>query len=157
MIIKKRKTKQNLNAIAGRVQLEETCLSSPLLCTNHFFVINHTRKLFWHSNLNELQRKNFVVIIISFQRSIFNQVLNYLNYSLKCLVYSFIQITITNLNSKFFIHYLKSCYFLNNWVSKFLEERSSAICTSLPCNMGMKNWNQEVRSGVSHYTTFHKT
>ena len=130
---------------------------APLICANHFFLINHTRKLFWHSNLNELQRKNFVVIIISFQRSIFNQVLNYLNYSLKCLVYSFIQITITNLNSKFYIHYLKSCYFLNNWVSKFLEERSSAICTSLPCNMGMKNWNQEVRSGVSHYTTFHKT
>ena len=35
-----------------------------LLCANHFFLINHTRKLFWHSNLNEPQRKNFVLIII---------------------------------------------------------------------------------------------
>ena len=67
------------------------------------------------------------------------------------------KITITNLNSKFCIYYLKSWYFLNNWVSNFLEERSSTICASSPYNLGMKNWNQEVRSGVSYYTTFHKT
>ena len=159
MIIKKKKNQAKLKWNYRRVQFEETCLYSRLPCSvpTFFFLINHTRKFFWHSNLNEPQRKNFVLIIISFQRSIFKPVPNYLNYSFKCLVYSFIQITITNLNSKFYIHYLKSCYFLNNWVSKFLEERSSAICTSLPCNMGMKNWNQEVRSGVSHYTTFHKT
>ena len=35
-----------------------------LLCANHFFLINHTRKLYWNSNLNEPQRKNFVLIII---------------------------------------------------------------------------------------------
>ena len=35
-----------------------------LLCANHFFLINHIRKLFWHSNLNELQRKTFVLIMI---------------------------------------------------------------------------------------------
>ena len=34
-----------------------------LLCANHFFLINHTRKLYWNSNLNEPQRKNFVLII----------------------------------------------------------------------------------------------
>ena len=67
------------------------------------------------------------------------------------------KITITNLNSKFCICYLKSWHFLNNWVSNFLEERSSTICASSPYNFGMKKWNQEVRSGVSHYTTFHKT
>ena len=67
------------------------------------------------------------------------------------------KITITNLNSKFCIYYLKSWHFLNNWVSNFLEERSSTICASSPYNLGMKNWNQEVRSGVSYYTTFHKT
>ena len=37
---------------------------APLLCANHFFLINHTRKLLWHSNLNEAQRKTFVLIII---------------------------------------------------------------------------------------------
>ena len=67
------------------------------------------------------------------------------------------KITITNLNSKFCIYYLKPWHFLNNWVSNFLEERSSTICASSPYNFGMKKWNQEVRSGVSHYTTFHKT
>ena len=36
----------------------------PLLCANHFFLVNHTRKAFWHSNLNEPQRKNFVLIVI---------------------------------------------------------------------------------------------
>ena len=38
-----------------------------LLCVNHSFpnkLVNYTRKLFWHSNLNESQRKNFVLIII---------------------------------------------------------------------------------------------
>ena len=67
------------------------------------------------------------------------------------------KITITNLNSKFCIYYLKSWHFLNNWVSNFLEERSSTICASSSYNLGMKNWNQSVRSGVSYYTTFHKT
>ena len=67
------------------------------------------------------------------------------------------KITITNLNSKFCIYYLKSWYFLNNWVSNFLEERSSTICASSPYKLGMNNWNQEVWSGVSYYTTFHKT
>ena len=37
---------------------------APLLCVNHFFLINRTRKLFWHSKLNETQSKNFVLIII---------------------------------------------------------------------------------------------
>ena len=37
---------------------------APLLCANHFFLINHTRKLFWHSNVSEPQRKNFILIII---------------------------------------------------------------------------------------------
>ena len=38
-----------------------------------------------------------------------------------------------------FITDVKSWYFLNNWVSNFLEERSSA---SSPYNLEMKNWNQ---------------
>ena len=37
---------------------------APLHCANHFFLINNIRKLFWHSSLNEPQRKNFVLIII---------------------------------------------------------------------------------------------
>ena len=53
------------------MQLQKTSASrnlfkckAPLLCANHFFLINHTRKLFWYSNLNETQRKSFVLMII---------------------------------------------------------------------------------------------
>ena len=121
---------------------------APLLCANRFFLINHTRKLFWHSNLNEPQRKNFVLIIIQLSdvdiqpssklfelliqmSSLFIQVTNF-------------KITITNLNSKFCVYYLKSWHFLINWVSNLLEERSSTVCASSPYRR-IKNWNQEVR------------
>ena len=134
---------------------------APLLCVNHFFLINHTRKLFWHSNLNEPQRKNFVLIIIQLSEvdiqpssELFELLIQM--SSLFIHVTNF-KITLTNLNSKFCIYYLKSWHFLNNWVSNFLEERSSTICPSSPYNLGMNNWNQEVRSGVLYYTTFHKT
>ena len=121
-------------------------LKAPLLCANHFFLINHTRKCFWHSNLNEPQKKNclnnnlafrgrnstkfwiFWIIVIQMS-SLFIHVTNF-------------KITITNLNSKFYIYYLKSWHFLKNWVSNFLEERSSTICASSSCNLRMKNWNQ---------------
>ena len=132
-----------------------------LLCANHFFLRNYTSKLLWHYNLNKAQRKNFVLIIIQLSEvdiqpssdlfelliRMFSRFIHVTNF----------KITITNLNSKFCIYYLKSWHFLNNWVSNFLEERSSTICASSPYNLGMKNWNQEVRSGVSYYTTFHKT
>ena len=49
------------------------------------------------------------------------------------------KITKTSLNTKFHMYYLKSCHFLNNWVSNFVEERSSNICASSPDNLGMKN------------------
>ena len=134
---------------------------APLLCTNHFFLINHTLKLFWHSNLNEPQRKNFVLIIIQLSEvdiqpssELFELLIQM--SSLFIHVTNF-KITITNLNSKFCIYYLKSWHFLNNWVSNFLEERSSTICASSSYKLGMNNWNQEVWSGVSYYTTFHKT
>ena len=134
---------------------------APLLCANQSFFINHTHKNFWHSNSNEPQRKNFVLITIQLSEFYFQpsselfELLIQMS-SLFIHVTNF-KITITNLNSKFYIYYLKSWHFLNNWVSNFLEERSSTICASSPYNLGMKNWNQEVRSGVSYYTTFHKT
>ena len=59
---------------------------APLLCANHFFLINYTRKLFWHSNLNEPylydepQRKNFILIIIQLSEVDIQPSLNYLNY-----------------------------------------------------------------------------
>ena len=138
------KIKQNPNAIAEDFSLKKIVYiqgSQQLLCGNHFFLINHTRKLFWHSNLNEPQRKNFVLIIIQLSdvdiqpsselfelliqmSSLFIQVANF-------------KITITNLNSKFCIYYLKSWYFLKNGVSNFLEERSSTICASSPYNLEM--------------------
>ena len=134
---------------------------APLLCANNFFLINHIRKLFWHSNLNEPQRKNFVLIIIQLSEvdiqpssELFELLIQM--SSLLIHVTNF-KITITNLNSKFYIYYLKSWHFLNNWVFSFVEERSSTICPSSPIQLGMKNSNQEVRSGVSYYTTFLKT
>ena len=135
-------------------------LKAPLLCANHFFFINHTRKLFWHSNSNEPQRKNFVLITIQLSEADFQPISELIELLIQmsslCIHATNFKITIPNLNSKFRIYYLKSWHFLNNWVSNFLEERSSTICASSPYNLGMKNWNQEVRSGVSYYTTFHK-
>ena len=127
---------------------------APLLCANHFFLINYTRKLFWHSNLNEPKRKNFVLIIIQLSEvdiqpssELFEPLIQM--SSLFIHVTNF-KITITNLNSKFCIYDTKLWHFLNNWVSNFLMERSSTICASSPYNLGMKNWNQEVRSGISY-------
>ena len=130
---------------------------APLLCVNHFFFINHTRKLFWYSSLNEPQRKNFVLIIIQLSEVDIqpSSELFELLIQMSSLLIHVTNFKITNLNSKFCIYYLKSWHFLNNWVSNFLEERSSTICASSPYNLGMKNWNQEVQSGVSYYTTFH--
>ena len=133
----------------------------PLFCANNFFFINHTRKLFWYSSLNEAQRKNFALIIIQLSEVDIQPSSELLELlvqmsSLFIHVTNF-KITITNLNSKFCIYYLKSWHFLNNWVSHFLEERSSTICDSSPYNLVMMNWNQKVRSGVSHYTTFQNT
>ena len=112
---------------------------APLLCANHFSVINHTRKLFWHSNLNEPQRKKFVLIIIQLSEvgiqpsSELFELLIQLS-GLLIHVTNF-KITITNLNSKFCIYYFKSWHFLNKWVSNFLEERSSTICASSPYDL----------------------
>ena len=133
---------------------------APLLCANHFFLINHTRKLFWHSNLNEPQRKNFVLIIIQLSEGAIqpsSELFELLTQMCSLFIHvTNFKITITNLTSKFCIYYLMSWHFLNNWVLNFLEERSSTLYTSSLYNLGIKNLKQKVRSGVSHYTTFHK-
>ena len=90
-----------------------------------FFLINHTRKLFWHSNLNEPQTKNFVLIIIHLSEVEIQQSSDFFLIIVIQMSNLFIQvtifkITITNLNSKFCIHYFKSWYFLKNSVSNFL-------------------------------------
>ena len=119
---------------------------APLLCANHFFLINHTQKLFWHSNLNEPQRKNFVLMIIQLSEvdiwpsSELFELLIHMS-SLFIHVTNF-KITITNLNLKFCIYYLKSWNFLNNWMSNFLEEGSSTICTS---STYIWEWRTEIK------------
>ena len=134
-----------------------------LLCANHFFLINHIRKLFWHFNLNEHQRKNFALIMIQLSEVDIQPSFELFELSIHISrlfihVTNFkITITISNLNWKCCIYYLKSWHFLNNRVSYILEERSSTVCAYSPHNLGMRNWNQEVWSGVSYYTTFHKT
>ena len=133
---------------------------SPALC-QPLFLINHTCKLFWHCNLNEPERKNFVLIIIQLSEIDIqpsSEVFELLIQMSGLFIHvTNLKITITNLNSKFCIYYLESWHFLNSWVSTFLEERSSTICASSPYTLGMKDWNQEVRFSVSCYTTFHKT
>ena len=117
---------------------------APLLCANHFFLINQTFLTFqskWASeeelclnNNSAFRGRNstkfwiFWIIVIQMS-SLFIHVTNF-------------KIAITNLNSKLCIYYLKSWYFLNNSVSNFLEKRASAICVSYSYNLGMKNWNQ---------------
>ena len=163
MIIKKRKNQSRLNAIADDFSFKKLVYiqGSPSLCQLMFPHKPHTQTFLKPqskcspeqelclTNNSVFRVRNstkfwiFWIIVIQMS-SLFIHVTNF-------------KITITNLNSKFCIYYFKSWHFLNNWVSNLLEERSSAICASSPYNLGMKNWNQEVHSGVSYYTTFHKT
>ena len=159
---KKEKIKQNLNTIAEGFSLKKIVdiKGSPALCQPFFPHKPHVQT-FWHSNLNEHQRKNFV-LIITYLSEVYIQPSSELFELLIQISSPFIhvtnfKITITNLNSKFCIYYLKSWHFLNDWVSNILKERSSTICASSPYNFGMEKWNQEVRSGVLYYTTFYKT
>ena len=120
-------------------------LKAPLLCANHFFLINHARKCFWHSNLNETQKKNCLNNNLAFRGRNSTKfwifwIIVIQNSSLFIHITNF-KITITNLNSKFYMYYLKSWYFLNNWVSNFLDERRSTICASSSYNLRMENLN----------------
>ena len=130
--LKKETIKKNLNAIAEDFSLKKLAYIQgyPALCQPFFPCKPHTQTL------------------LTFQSKWAPEEELCLNNNFK--------ITITNLNSKFCIYYLMSWHFLNNWVLNFLEERSSTIYTSSLYNLGIKNLKQKVRSGVSHYTTFHK-
>ena len=116
----------------------------PLFCAKHFFLIDHIRKLFWHSNLNETQRKNVVFIITQLSEvdiqpsfelfelliqmsNLFDHVTNF-------------KISITNLNSKFCIYHLKSWHWKKFNYMRFLsiqfgneelKSRSSIWCIVL--------------------------
>ena len=77
--------------------------ASPL-CANHFFLINHTRKLYWNSNLNEPQRKNFVLIISQLSAvgiQLISELFELLIQMSSLLIHvTNFKITIINLNSK---------------------------------------------------------
>ena len=166
--LKIEKIKQNLNAIAEDFSLKKlVCIQgSPTLCQPFFPYKLHTQTFLafqskwalslWWAPEEELclnyysafrgrySTKSELFELLIQMSSLFIHVTNF-------------KITITNLNSNFCIYYLKSWYFLNNSLSNFLEEGSSTICAYSWYNLGMKNWNQKVRSGVSYYPTFHKT
>ena len=55
-----------LTATLARINKRKWSFRAPLVYVNHFFLI--TRKLVWHSNLNESQRKNFVLILIQLSK-----------------------------------------------------------------------------------------
>ena len=116
---------------------------APLLCANRFFLINHTRKLFWHSNLNEPQRKNFVLIIIQLSEvgiqpssKLFELLIQMSGLFIHV---ANLKIIISNLNPKFCIYFLQSWHFLNNVGKKFNYMRF------LPIQFG----NEELKSRSS--------
>ena len=144
----KKKNQAELNAIAEDFSLKKFIYiqGSPALCQPFFPNKSHTQTFLtlqpkWtpeedlcFNNNSAFRGRNstkfWTVWIIVIRMSIlFIHITNF-------------KITITNLNSKFYICYLKSWYFLNNWVSNFLEERSSTTCASSSHNLRMKNWNQ---------------
>ena len=148
MIIKKRKNQAKLKCNCRRLQLEENCLYSRLpTCANHFFLLNHRHRLFWHSNLNEPQRKNFVWIIMQLSKVVIqlsSELFELLIQMSSLFIYVInFKITITNLNSKFCICYIKYWHFLNNWVSNFLEERSFALYALPPHKIW--GWRTEIK------------
>ena len=136
MIIKKRKNQSRLNAIADDFSFKKLVYiqGSPSLCQPMFPYKPHTQTFLTPQSKCSLEQELclnnnsvfrgrnstkfwiFWIIVIQMS-SLFIHVTNF-------------KITITNLNSKFCIYYLKSWHFLNNWVSNFLEERSSTICAS---------------------------
>ena len=131
------------------MQLQKTStflVKAPLLCAIHYFHNKpHTQTFLtfqskwatdeehWRNNstLRGRYSTKFWIfwIIVTQMSTLFIHVTNF-------------KISFTNLNSKFCIYYLKSWYFLNNWVSNFLQERISTICASYSYNLGMTNWNQ---------------
>ena len=163
MIIKKKKNQAKLNAIAENFSLKKLVYiqGSPALCQPFFPYKPHTQTFLTFQSKWAPEEDNYILIIIQLSEldiqpsSELSELLTKMS-SLFIHVTN-LKITITKFNSKFCIYYLKSWHFLNNWVSNFLGERSSTICASSSYNFGMKNWSQEFRSGVSYYTTFHKT
>ena len=116
-----------------------------LPCANHFFLINHTRKLFWHSNLNEPERKNFVLIIIQLSEDEIQQSSELLEF--KCLAYSFTSLISKSLSLILIqnsapITLNLGRYFLSNWVSTFLEENKFNYMHFLLIQFG----NEELKS-----------
>ena len=119
--LKKEKIKQNLNAIAEDFSLKKLVYiqGSPALCQPFFPYKPHTQTFLtfqskWApeeelclNNNSAFRGRNstkfWVSWIIVIQMS--GLVIHVTNF----------KITITNLNSKFCIYYLKSWYFLNNW------------------------------------------
>ena len=125
MIIKKKKIKQNLNAIAEDFSLKKIFYiqDSPVLCQPLFPYKPHTQTFLTFQS-NDPQRKNFALIIIWLSEvdiqpssELFELLIQM--SSLFIHVTNFKIIT-ANLNSKFCIYYLKSCHFLNNCVFNFL-------------------------------------
>ena len=146
MIIKKRKNQAKLNAIAEDFSLKKLVYiqGSPALCQPFFPYKPHTQTFLTFQSKwapeEELCLNNNSAFRDRYSSSELSELLIQMS-SLFIHVTNF-KITITNLNSKFCIYYLKSWHFLNNSVSNFLEEKSSTICASSSYNLGIKDWNQ---------------
>ena len=133
MIVKKRKNQAKLNVIAEDFSFKKFVYTqgSPALCQPFFPSKPHTQTFLtlqpkWGpkeelclNNNSAFRGRNstkfwIIWIIVIQMSSLFIHITNF-------------KITITNLNSKFCIYYLKSWYFLNNWVSNFLEKKVHTI------------------------------
>ena len=116
-----------------------------LLCVNHFFTNKPHTQTFLTLQSKWAPEEELCLSDNSAFRG--RNSTNWINWTIVTQISSLFihitnfKITITNLNSKFCIYNLKSWYFLNDWVSDFLEERNLTICAS-SYNLGMENWNQ---------------
>ena len=147
MIVKKRKNQAKWNVIAEDFSFKKFVYiqCSPALCQPFFSSKPHTQTFLtlqpkWGpkeelclNNNSTFRGRNstkfwIIWIIVIQMSSLFIHITNF-------------KITITNLNSKFWICYLKSWYFLNNWVSNFLEQKGSYNCASSLYNLG---WRTEI-------------
>ena len=130
--LKKKKRRGNqakLSAIAEDFYFNKfvkftTCLNSRLSSSvpTIFFLINYRRKLFWHSNLNEPERKNFVFIITFRGRnSTMFWIIVMQMYSLFIHITNSLRTSTIPIQNVYILLLPRVLIFSNNWVSTFFK------------------------------------
>ena len=115
MIIEKIKNSSKTKCNCRRFKTYFFIFKVSLLCVNHFFLINHTRK---HSSLNELKGKNFVFIIIQL-----SELWNPTKFWILVMQMSSLLVHITNFlrTSAVLFKTLTSYYYFKSWYFKVIQ------------------------------------